>query len=299
MASASQTASGKAFEYALAKRLAFELGVSIANNKPRINAEKHYDSLPAAERGERDAAAKAAIEFLMRWDDRLSSGNVDLIMMQVDQSAVNGDVRDIIISTHDGEIGISAKNRSRTIRNSRISPTIDFGRDWFGKPCSYAYFAEIREVFEILDGYESSHMFWRAVPHKWEKVYVPLLIAFMKETQRIFDTGNNAIARRMMRYMLGVYDYYKVYKENGEVSLEPFNLGGTLRWGQRIKMPTRLIEISMKPKSKTTVLMFLDQGWQLSFRLHSAESLVMKSLKFDVLIVGQPPSIRGNVLTYR
>ena len=44
--------------------------------------------------------------------------------------------------------------------------------------------------------------------------------------------------------------------------------------------------------------MVCDKGWQLSFRIHSAESLVIPSLKFDVNMVGNPASMYSNHISY-
>lgn len=37
--------------------------------------------------------------------------------------------------------------------------------------------------------------------------------------------------------------------------------------------------------------MYLNNGWQLSFRIHNASSKVEPSLKFDVQFIGMPVSI--------
>lgn len=294
-----QTASGKAFEYALAKRLAFELGSTVSGT-PALKAQKHYDNLSITDRNERDDVARDAVNFLLIRDQRLTSGQIDSIRMQLDQSAVKGDVRDIVILTNHGqEIGVSAKNRNTAIRNSRLSPTIDFGQEWFESPCSDDYFTDITPVFEMLEPYESSRSLWRELPDKSNGVYIPLLNAFMKETQRIFINGDSQTPTRMMRYMLGKHDYYKVYKDNGNVIVESFNMAGSLQWGSKLAMPTRLVDLSMKPKSVTTVNMIMDSGWQLSFRIHNATSRIERSLKFDVQIVGQPPSLSRHEIPYR
>lgn len=49
--------------------------------------------------------------------------------------------------------------------------------------------------------------------------------------------------------------------------------------------------MDFKPKSKTTVIMSFDNGWQFSFRIHNAKDTVEPSLKFDVQIVGMPPAV--------
>lgn len=37
--------------------------------------------------------------------------------------------------------------------------------------------------------------------------------------------------------------------------------------------------------------MYLDNGWQFSFRIHNASTKVETSLKFDIQIIGMPASI--------
>ena len=76
----------------------------------------------------------------------------------------------------------------------------------------------------------------------------------------------------MMKYLLGQYDFYKIVKENGILSLQSFNLHGTLKWGNRLPVPQEIIRIKMKPRSTTTALAVFDRGWQLSFRIHNARS---------------------------
>lgn len=56
-----------------------------------------------------------------------------------------------------------------------------------------------------------------------------------------------------------------------------------------MELPTTLLFMDFKPKSKTTVIMSFDNGWQFSFRIHNAKDMVEPSLKFDVQIVGMPP----------
>ena len=58
-----------------------------------------------------------------------------------------------------------------------------------------------------------------------------------------------------------------------------------------MELPTTLLYMDFKPKSKTTVIMSFDNGWQFSFRIHNAKDTVEPSLKFDVQIVGMPPAV--------
>ena len=58
-----------------------------------------------------------------------------------------------------------------------------------------------------------------------------------------------------------------------------------------MELPTTLLFMDFKHKSKTTVIMSFDNGWQFSFRIHNAKDMVEPSLKFDVQIVGMPPAV--------
>ena len=51
------------------------------------------------------------------------------------------------------------------------------------------------------------------------------------------------------------------------------------------------MSLEFKPDSKNTLELYLDRGWQFTFRIHNASSKVESSLKFDVQIIGVPTSI--------
>lgn len=56
-------------------------------------------------------------------------------------------------------------------------------------------------------------------------------------------------------------------------------------------LPTRIVSLDFKPDSTNTVELYMDDGWQFSFRIHNAATLVETSLKFDVQIIGMPATI--------
>ena len=58
-----------------------------------------------------------------------------------------------------------------------------------------------------------------------------------------------------------------------------------------VELPTRIIELDFKTSSENTVEMYLDNGWQLGFRIHSAKTIVEPSLKFDIQFIGMPASV--------
>lgn len=295
----SQTASGKSFEYALASAFAQELGVDIEGSALAV-ARRYYEVLESDGRLERDCAAIEAVRFILTNEPLLRAPGTDRITLQSDRAGVPGDVRDIVLHLTSGvEVGISAKVRNTAIRNSRLSPKIDFAEKWFGSKCSDDYHEETSRVWEYLGPLEADRAKWSNLADKAGRVYQPLQRAFIREVRHQLGEDAPVRAGRLMRYLLGTHDYYKVYKHNSALSIESFNMGRTLSWGKSFPMPSALVRMAMKPGSRTTSLMVLDEGWQLSFRLHSAESVVKRSLKFDVQIVGQPPRLTRHELHYR
>lgn len=294
-----QVASGKSFEFALASAFASKLDCKVAGSAAAIGM-KYYLSLTDEQKWERDTAADSATDFIIRSDPSLNSDSVAVVRMQSDQAGVPGDVRDVVLVGNGGsETGVSAKVRNSAIRNSRLSPRIDFAASWFDSTCSDEYLRDAQPIWDLLAPMESERLKWRAVDDKKVTVYLPLLMAFIAEIQRQFAFEAQTRSQAIMRYLLGKHDYYKVFKHNSTLSIESFNMDNSLGWGRTFPMPTRLISVGMKPGSETTALMVMDKGWQLSFRLHSAETNVKRSLKFDIQIIGQPPNLTRHELHYR
>ncbi|MDE5808168.1 MAG: HaeIII family restriction endonuclease, partial [Muribaculaceae bacterium] len=57
----------------------------------------------------------------------------------------------------------------------------------------------------------------------------------------------------------------------------------------KVNFPTRIVEFEFKKDSSTTLNMILDRGWEISFRIHNASTMVERSLKFDIQLLGNPP----------
>ena len=67
---------------------------------------------------------------------------------------------------------------------------------------------------------------------------------------------------------------------------------------QTITMPEEIVEVRIKPKSKTTIEIYFDQ-WIISMRLHNADTKITRtSLKFDVQIKAQPRKVMGTILPW-
>ena len=260
MSNLSQTESGKAWEYGLARALAHfpPIPSPLIVDKSRKSTQEAYNLLSQNERKRVNKAAHEVVGFLYAHDSRF--GHTDCVRTQNDMEGRYGDVRDVIVCTRSGDIGISAKHRHYAVKHSRLSNTIDFGKEWYSKPCSNNYWERVSPVFEYLNELRTVEALFRDVPDKKDRVYVPILQAFIQETTDHADTEN------MMKYLIGKHDFYKVIKENGSILLQSFNIYGTTKWGKRVSLPTRIIRCEMKPNSKTTAIMYMDKGWQVSFR---------------------------------
>lgn len=113
----------------------------------------------------------------------------------------------------------------------------------------------------------------------------------------------NEIPELIVEYLLGKFDFYKVIGIDNKrtTRIQSYNLRGTLNQEGRFskseitipiaELPTRIVSLEFKPNSNNTLELYLDCGWQFSFRIHNASSRVEPSLKFDVQIIGMPTTI--------
>lgn len=201
----------------------------------------------------------------------------------------------------------SAKNNHRAVKHSRLSNDIDFGQKWLGFPCSIEYFQEIKPVFDNLAMVRTASKAtqkWDTLGDYHTSVYVPVLDAFKKELLRLDNENPGIVAENLVKYLIGNQDFYKVIKGKNKVEIQAYNLHGTLNLSfkniqpkariQRLKLPNRLIEVVYQDNSKTTILVTLNEGWQISFRIHNASSRIEPSLKFDINLVSAPHSLFSN-----
>lgn len=227
-----------------------------------------------------------------------------VLKMQKDQEGEVGDVRDIIIirNAERWEIGLSIKHNHFAVKHSRLGPKLDFGERWYGIKCSDSYWNEIKPIFEYINTKREQELKWSELEDKENDVYVPLLKAFMSEIKRKYK-NHPELPKKLVEYLLGEFDFYKVISiDNKKVTqIQSYNLRGTLNQASQkskpkivipiAKLPTRIVNIDFKPQSNNTIELYLDEGWQFSFRIHNASTYVENSLKFDIQIVGMPASI--------
>ena len=308
------TIKGKAYEYACI--LAFEEIVGpirnievVENDSLAIARNRYENDIAQAEQTNMLLSAKAGINTIITMEPRIIEDGDDTLTLslQPDNVATSGDVRDVLIIRRsiEWEIGVSVKHNHEALKHSRLSKILDFGNSWYGISCDQSYFDAIRPLFEDLKRRQDLGEKWRDLASKEDGVYVPLLNAFMAELRRAEQANTSEVVSGLVKYLLGSNgnDYYKLIHHNSHtVRVIPYNLCGTLNQNSTaddepataiptITLPTRIIDLSFKPNSKTTVILTMDNGWSISFRIHNASTNIEPSLKFDIQLVGQPANL--------
>lgn len=312
MASGIQVKNGKAFEYAIAKvyyQYLNKHGVNavLVDNDAYVIAKEYYDDFETSKQNKFDKAAQETIETMIKIEPGLMAqkNNTDVlsIYLQKDREGEDGDVRDVVFSREKlgWEIGFSAKNNNDAVKHSRLGKNLNFGDVWLGVPCSESYWNDIASIFDYLEECVTNNLLWNDLAQdKVDKVYVPLLNAFRKEMLNLANKYE-FVPAKLIQYLIGNYPFYKIIKDDAHnmVIVKAFNINGELnktvngvkaRYSTpQIKLPTRIVEFEMKKDSDTTLIMILDGGWEISFRIHNASTRVERSLKFDIQLLGNPP----------
>ncbi|MCL1891144.1 MAG: HaeIII family restriction endonuclease [Coriobacteriia bacterium] len=302
---------GRAYEYAylllLEENLAPFRNVVVEKNSSYFASKSAWDALSNKEHETYKVSASAGITALTDLEPLILEDDSSPleIKLQSDDAGKQGDVRDIVIVRKNihWEIGLSLKHNHFAVKHSRLSKDLDFGEKWFGIKCSGKYWSEVAPVFEYLSKMKDKNATWSELPAKEHDVYVPLLNAFLNEIKRSHDASDGKIARKMVEYLLGKFDFYKIIGLDNKrtTQVQPYNLQGTLNKSSKkqepllvipvSELPTKIVGTEFKPSSSNTVMVYMDNGWQLSFRIHNASTKVETSLKFDVQIIGMPTTI--------
>ena len=301
---------GRAYEFAWLNALHTELSkkravLIVQNSSYRAN-QKAWDSVTQQNRDTFQLSAASAIQTLIELEPLMEEdlGDALVLIPQQDSQGMLGDVRDILMQRNqiDWEIGLSIKHNHEAIKHGRLSHKRDFGNIWFGTPCSQQYWDAVKPVFDRLKVEQRKGTRFSQLEDINRDVYIPILNAFMDEVNRQY-AADPRIARKMIEYLIGVHDYYKMVSHDTQklTVIHTFNPYGTLNKPSRkrasvltvpvLSLPTRIVALQRKPDSATTIEMYLDNGWQLSFRIHNAEKEVAPTLKFDIQFIGIPPEV--------
>lgn len=301
---------GRAYEFICLLTLNEEINkirpARIIINSSYLAAQRAWKTLNAAMQNLYKISSYAAVTKIVALEPRMIEKGEDVLdlLIQADEKGENGDVRDILIIRNHihWEIGLSLKHNHFAVKHSRLSDRLDFGNKWYGIPCSQNYWDDIRPIFSYLHACQKKHLKFRDLPDKDKNVYVPLLKAFIYEIQRQYSKHKN-IPSKLVEYLLGEYDFYKIISIDKErmTQIQSYNLHGTLGMSSQIQkptmiipiasLPTRIVNLDFVPGKQNTVELYMDGGWQFSFRIHNAKTDVEPSLKFDIQLVGMPAAI--------
>jgi len=314
-----QMRNGKAFEYALLTQLDEKLrektSIEIIKNSSYEIAKMCFETLSNSHSSEYLLTASFAINFLIDIEPRLSNdlGPNDLLQLEIltDHQGELGDVRDVIAVRllQKWEIGISAKNNHHAVKHSRLSSSIDFGMKWLGLGVSSEYFNQVKPIFNNLNKIRNESLRtkrWSDLGDYQSSVYVPILEAFINELIKLNEQNPKLVASRLVSYLVGNKDFYKIIKSKNNVEIHAYNINGTLNlsFGEIrpkyitpiVPLPSEILDIQFKNNSKTTIIVTMNNDWELSFRIHNASSKVESSLKFDINLIKSPNSMFKNTL---
>ena len=173
-----QTKYGKAFEYAcvisLCEGLKGHQEVTIEESPQLSSARSDFQSVDDEMKNALVKAADAAVRVIRRLEPQLwePNGNEPLnLSIQPDAAGIRGDVRDVLcIRKQNGwEIGLSCKHNHHAVKHSRLSATIDFGKEWLDEPCSDVYFGKVVPLFNELKEYRDNSKV-AGKPMLWEEL---------------------------------------------------------------------------------------------------------------------------------
>lgn len=315
-----QMITGKAFEYALLLEFKEKLekitNVKVIKNNALNVAKDCLNEFNKNEKGRYLLTASFAVNFLIDIEPRLSNEltSTDVLQLEIvsDSQGEIGDVRDVLAIRLEQkwEIGISAKNNHHAVKHSRLSDKIDFGKKWIGINCSEEYFDAITPIFSELRRLKqesNSTKKWNTLGNYHTSIYLPILESFKAELLKIYSTNNSTVASTLIEYLIGNKDFYKVIKGNNSVEIVAYNLRGTLNLPfktvepkfttPQVELPTKILDISFKENSDTTIIVTLNKNWKLSFRIHNASSRIEPSLKFDINLLESPNTLFTNTLS--
>lgn len=301
---------GRAYEYITLLTLHSEISkirrAEIVKNSSLEAARNAWDNMSKSMQSLMSMSAHSFVPDIFNLEPLIleDDGDVVELLIQKDKSGEDGDVRDILIARNGikWEIGLSMKHNHFAVKHSRLSHLIDFGDKWYGVPCSESYWQSVMPIFDYLQEQKRKGKAWFELSDKSERVYVPLLKAFMQEL-RLTYANHKELPQKMVEYLLGEFDFYKVVSIDNQrmTQINTFNLHGTLNKNgkrnkakatiPRVLLPTRIVSLDFKPGSDNTIELYLDGGWQFSFRIHNASTMVESSLKFDIQIIGMPTTI--------
>ena len=282
---------GRGLEHAFGLAVESYLGVRVSGDIKALR-RKAYEHLGSEMREVFSKDARALLAHLLQLEG-VRQGECGWSARYLgDAAARDGDVRDIVISKGDREVGISCKSNHKAFKHSRISPESSLRVAWRLSPLSDSDRRYVRELGRLFDDLESQPFDrWLDLSARRKQVFYDACIAaFNKEIQRLIgEIGDSEISSGLVRYFLGSKGYYKcVVSERGSF-LQAFCFGRSAV--ARILLPKRLVARDFPPGRHGVLHMHFDRGFSFSLRLHNASSNYERSLKFDIQALALPQSL--------
>jgi len=298
LARQSQVTNGKAFEYAVAIELQKRLGIPVRSGPEVDICSKAFHSVDPELSKTLSGAAKLAITHIVELEHtKLTVATLEEIWIATDDRGQHGDVRDVVLETSAGPIGISCKNNHAAFKHSRLSAKIDFVKKWGLNQagCSETYWAQVRPIFAELEAIRkksNATARWGDLRDVPSRFYWPVLDAFEQELTRLSNPSSPtaaSVSKNLVMYVVGQLDFYKVIRRTEHVTVQGFNFNGTLST-DRTRGPSHVIGIDKLNGGQYSKTVRLNRGFTFNFRIHNASSRVEPSLKFDITAISLPPT---------
>jgi len=296
LARQSQVINGKAFEYAVATELQKRLAIPVRSG-PEVDVCKNaFHSVGSVFQRALSGAAEVAVKHVLELEHtKLAAATLEEIWIATDDRGQHGDVRDVVVETSAGPIGISCKNNHAAFKHSRLSGKLDFVKKWglSEKGCSDTYWSRVGPIFAELESIRKQSKAtarWSDMQDVPSRFYWPVLDAFDGELTRLSSPSSPiaaTVSTKLVMYVVGQLDFYKVIRRPEHVTVQGFNFNGTLST-DRTRGPSHIIGIDKLNGGQYSKTVRLNRGFTFNFRIHNASSRVEPSLKFDITAIGLP-----------
>jgi len=296
LARQSQVINGKAFEYAVATELQKRLAIPVRSG-PEVDVCKNaFHSVGSVFQRALSGAAEVAVKHVLELEHtKLAAATLEEIWIATDDRGQHGDVRDVVVETSAGPIGISCKNNHAAFKHSRLSGKLDFVKKWGldERGCSETYWSQIGRIFAELESIRKQSKAtarWSDMQDVPSRFYWPVLDAFDGELTRLSSPSSPiaaTVSTKLVMYVVGQLDFYKVIRRPEHVTVQGFNFNGTLST-DRTRGPSHIIGIDKLNGGQYSKTVRLNRGFTFNFRIHNASSRVEPSLKFDITAIGLP-----------
>lgn len=293
---ATQTENGKAFEWAIAKEVEKQTGFPISSGKAVATAQSCFEIVGTAKQQHYEKAAlKSVTHILEKESANLERKEKFEIQMATDSEGQTGDVRDVLIVGKSFQFGISCKTNHDALKHSRLSSDIDFVKKWglSESGCTQAYWDTAGKLFAKLKGIKKDSkgtFLWKDLDDVPKNFYWPILNAFANELELLKtapEMSQSQLCKKLISYLIGNNDFYKVVASSDQVEIQAFNFQGTLAV-QKSKYPSKIVGIDDLNGGQYSKTIRFSEGYTINFRIHNASSRVEPSLKFDVRAIGFP-----------